>query len=257
MTRKRAAQYTAPALEKGLDILEYLADQAVARSQTEIASALKRSQGEIYRMLACLQERGYVVKLPSGTYRLSLRLFELAHRQSGTVRLLQAALPPMETFCGQTGQSVHLSVQHGSMLMVLVERMPPRRICLAVGEGTTLPLSQAASGKVLLSRMPRAHALQVLDGDTSWSAASAKSRNAVMKAITQAQADGCLVTRSELTPGAVDIAIPVGVAGTDTSAVVAVPFVSPKRGASKATSDYLKALGDCARAINTNLGVSV
>ena len=52
--------YAAPALEKGLDILEMLCKSEGALSQKEIAKQLGRSVGEIYRMVSCLVDRTYV-----------------------------------------------------------------------------------------------------------------------------------------------------------------------------------------------------
>ena len=255
--RKKSVRYRAPALEKGLDILEYLADQPVGRSQTEIGAALRRSQSEIYRMLACLEARGYVVKIQqTGNYRLSLRLFELAHRQSATVALRQAALLPLDALAEETGQSVHLSVQHGNALLVLVERMPARRICLAVGEGTSLPLSQSASGRLFLSRMPEAQVAGVLETDPHFQSASPAGRRAVLASIAEARRSGRLVVASDVTPGAVDIAYPVGVAGTDTSAVVDLPFIAPGPTAAGVTERYRKAVKRCADRINQNLGIT-
>ena len=50
--RSTDATYSAPALEKGLDILELLAGEAEGLSQAAIAERLGRSTGEIFRMLA-------------------------------------------------------------------------------------------------------------------------------------------------------------------------------------------------------------
>lgn len=257
MKPKKVIRYRAPALEKGLDILEFLADQPVPRSQTEIGAALKRSQSEIYRMLACLEERGYVVKqAPSGSYRLSLRLFELAHRQSSTGTLRQAGLMPLDALAEETGQSVHLSVQHGNAVMVLIERMPTRHICLAVGEGTTLPLSRSTSGKVILGRMTPQRVADVLKSDLPYQTAPAARRRAVDAGIAEARRLGHLVTASDLTPGAVDVAFPVGVADTDTAAVVDMPFILPAHGAERLKAAHVKAVRACAEQINQNLGIT-
>ena len=50
-------KYRAPALDKGLDILELLAATEEGLSQAEIAKALDRSPNEIYRMLDRLVRR--------------------------------------------------------------------------------------------------------------------------------------------------------------------------------------------------------
>ena len=84
-----AAAYSAPALEKGLDILELLADSAPGLTQNQIAARLGRSAGELFRMLEVLERRGYLGRSPSdGSYSLTLKLFELAHRQPPVKRLL-------------------------------------------------------------------------------------------------------------------------------------------------------------------------
>ncbi len=90
-----AAAYTAPALEKGLDILELLAGEAGGISQTVIAQRLARTTTELFRMLAVLERRGYVMRELDGGYRLTLRLFELAHQHPPLKRLLTVALPAM------------------------------------------------------------------------------------------------------------------------------------------------------------------
>ena len=48
-------KYTAPALEKGLDIIDVLSSQDHGLTQIDIARTLDRSVGEIYRMLVVLQ----------------------------------------------------------------------------------------------------------------------------------------------------------------------------------------------------------
>ena len=48
---KSKKNYSAPALEKGLDIIELLSKSSIGFSQAEIAKELKRSVNEIYRML--------------------------------------------------------------------------------------------------------------------------------------------------------------------------------------------------------------
>ena len=56
--------YSAPALEKGLDILELLSEQEAGLTQSEIARGLGRSIGEIFRMLMVLRDRGFVSQDP-------------------------------------------------------------------------------------------------------------------------------------------------------------------------------------------------
>ncbi|WP_347266589.1 helix-turn-helix domain-containing protein [Paracoccus sp. (in: a-proteobacteria)] len=57
-----AHRYRAPALDKGLDILEVLAEQARDLTRAEIVRELGLSPSQIYRMLERLVARGYVTR---------------------------------------------------------------------------------------------------------------------------------------------------------------------------------------------------
>jgi len=64
MTNPEKLQPGAPALEKGLDLLEALAGASRGLSQKQLAERVGRSVGEIFRMLVALERRGYVARDP-------------------------------------------------------------------------------------------------------------------------------------------------------------------------------------------------
>ncbi len=59
-------RYRAPALDKGLDILELLATEPGGLTRAEIVRAMGRGPSEIYRMLERLVARGYVSRSAEG-----------------------------------------------------------------------------------------------------------------------------------------------------------------------------------------------
>ena len=62
-------EYAAPAVDKALDILELLADRSGGVSQLDIATAVGRSAGQIFRVLLRLERRGYVHRDQQGVLR--------------------------------------------------------------------------------------------------------------------------------------------------------------------------------------------
>jgi DNA-binding IclR family transcriptional regulator len=147
-----SSRYRAPALEKGLDILELLSDRPEGLSQSEIARALERSVGEIFRMLNCLVERGYLsIQRPSDRYILTLKLFELANRSAPLNRLLANATPLMKELTNEVHQSCHLVVIEGGHGVVVAQVDSPSHIGFAVRVGTVMNLSTTASGHTLLA----------------------------------------------------------------------------------------------------------
>ena len=148
---KNAVQPGAPALEKGLDLLEALAAEARGLSQKQLAERVGRSVGEIFRMLVALERRGYVTRDPvTGEYTLTLKLFRIASQFPPTERLLQAALPVMEQLAGRVQLSCHLTVLHGEQFMVIARIEPEWLMGWSVKVGAVFPLTQQyASAKVL------------------------------------------------------------------------------------------------------------
>ena len=110
-TAERTTDYSAPALDKALDILELLAGEAGGLTQTEIAEAVGRNVSQIYRVLATLERRGYLTRDDrSGRYVLSMALFDLAHRHPPLRGLVQLAAGPMRELADGIRQSCNLSV---------------------------------------------------------------------------------------------------------------------------------------------------
>src|SRR5204863_8536607 len=102
--------YRAPALEKGLDVLEMLAAQTEPMTLTAIVKQLGRSHGELFRMVQVLEQRGFIEQEPGREgYRLTDRLFSLGMQQPRNATLLEIALPVMRQLAQAVGQSCHLA----------------------------------------------------------------------------------------------------------------------------------------------------
>ncbi len=143
--------YSAPALEKGLDILETLCRSEHPLSQKELAQRLGRSVGEIYRMVACLVTRNYLTLVDENTYGITTKLFELSHVNPPTHRLLFEATPIMQRLAGELDQSCHLTVYGQGKQVVLFKVDTPSGMGLAVRAGAELDVLISASGRVLLA----------------------------------------------------------------------------------------------------------
>ena len=143
--------YSAPALEKGLDILEMLCRSEQPMSQKDIAQQLGRSVGEIYRMLSCLVSRNYVAVLDDNSYSITTKLFELSNLHPPTRRLLLEATPLMQRLAGELDQSCHLTVYGQGKQVVLCKVDTPSGMGFAIRAGAELDILISASGRVLLA----------------------------------------------------------------------------------------------------------
>jgi DNA-binding IclR family transcriptional regulator len=144
--------YTAPALDKALDIMELLAETDGALSQSGIAETLGRSVGEIFRVLQTLERRGYLLRDPdSGLYSLSMRLFDLAHRHPPLRGLIQAASWPMRRLADEVSQSCNLAILEDDAVRVVAQIESPADFGFRVRVGARFPAGSTATGAVLLA----------------------------------------------------------------------------------------------------------
>lgn len=140
----------APALEKGLEVLELLNRSEAPLSQKEIAEELGRSVGELYRMVLCLTERGYIVNVDD-RFSVTTKLFELAHVNPPTARLLAAAEPIMHKLASDLEQSCHLTIYNHGRQLVVAKVDGPSGVGFSVRVGAELDVLVSASGRVLLA----------------------------------------------------------------------------------------------------------
>ena len=144
-------KYRAPALDKGLDILELLASSEDGMSQAEIAKALNRTPNEIYRMLDRLVRRSYVRRTPGDLYEITLKLFELAHERPPLHRLVSQSLPVMRRFARETEQACHLVVHDRNILVVVAQVDSPGYWNVSIRVGSRVSMINTGSGHVFLA----------------------------------------------------------------------------------------------------------
>jgi DNA-binding IclR family transcriptional regulator len=147
-TTEDELKYKAPALEKGLDILELLARNSVPLTSSQIATTLGRSVSELFRMILALEYRGYIMQVADG-YALTNKLFTLGIAQGTAKTLLDASLPVMKELSAELGQSCHLVVPSGDQIVVIARQESPMDLGFSVRVGYRRRLIDTNSGALL------------------------------------------------------------------------------------------------------------
>lgn len=202
--------YSAPALEKGIDILEALAASEEAMTARQIAEQLGRSKNEIFRMVYVLVERGYVNRDPA-TDRLSLsnRLFELGMRTPRSRTLVEVALPAMERFANASGHATHLVVVSRGQTVVIANAAPPWaafNFFLQPGYGNAA--TEAISGQTIIAFQTEdrrkamiEESLALLGGKSAFPS--------LVEEIDRIARSGSIVAPSHFLVGVIDICAPI------------------------------------------------
>lgn len=203
-------RYRAPALDKGLDILELLSDQQEGLTRTEITKELGRNASEIYRMLERLVARRYVTRSTGGDrYTLSLKLFALAHRHPPMSRLVAEALPPMQRFANTTEQSCHLSIYDHGNLLVVAQVDGPCPWGLSVKVGARIGLADSAPGRVMLAFQAPAQRAQMLSEHGNLNDAPLPDERELIDACHTIRHAGFLRRESRQALGVTDLSYPI------------------------------------------------
>jgi DNA-binding IclR family transcriptional regulator len=142
--------YSAPALEKGLDILEALCRSQHPMTQKDLAGHVGRSVGEIYRMIQCLVSRNYVAQIDD-SYSVTTKLFEISHLNPPTHRLLIEATPVMNKLASEFDLSCHLTVYNHGKQVVIAKVDTPSGMGFSLRVGSDLDVLISVSGRVLVA----------------------------------------------------------------------------------------------------------
>lgn len=226
MTQDDDERYRAPALDKGLDILELLAEQPHGMTRAEIVRALGRSQSEIYRMLERLVARDYVTRSTQGDrYALSLKLFVLGSRHPPVERLVARAMPLMDGFCKESEQSCHMSVYDRGNLTVVAQVNSPNNWSLSLRLGARISLLDTGSGHAMLAFQSGQRRAEMIDAHEAVDGEAPQSDADMNALLARVRAAGGWQGKSHQTEGVVDISLPVSGPGDDAIAVLTCPYV--------------------------------
>jgi DNA-binding IclR family transcriptional regulator len=243
----------APALEKGLDLLEVLAAEPNGISQKNLAARVGRSVGEIFRMLGVLEQRGYVVRdAKSGEYALSLRLFQLATQHPPARRLQQAALPVMEELAEQSGLSCHLSMMSGTHFLTVAQAESSRPMGWSVKLGALFPLAMPYVSARILAAFQRRRREEVIELLARQSGLAIDAVGPRLDAIAVAGYD---MAPSEVVAGLVDISAPVFDHSGQVLAALTLPFL-PQLDQNRDAGVALALLRQAAASISEKIGAA-
>lgn len=216
-------RYRAPALDKGLDIIELLAVHPGGLTRSEIMKEMGKSPSEIYRMLERLVARNYVSRsLEGDRYALTMKLFHLAASYPPLRRLVMNAQPHMDDFAKATMQSVHLAVADMGEVHVVAQASSHSAWEFRLRVGAMLDLLHTSSGQTLLAFQDSESAAQILKAVPGGSDIISEE---LAEDLLHIRKTGYRVNASQQLVGVTDISVPVRSANGLAVAVLTCPYL--------------------------------
>ncbi len=243
-------KYRAPALEKGLDIVELLAASPRPMPPKLISEKLGKSVSELFRMVQVLENRGYVAMAENQSgYELTNKLFSLGMARGISKNLLDHAVPAMRALSEDILQACHIVVASDDQVVVVGQMDAPANPSFHIRVGFRQNIVDATSGALL-------YAFQKPKVRDAW-------RNALKPAVSAdewqkfetlaetALAKGYLVAQSAYTESITDISSPV-FSDRGLIAALTIPYI--KNRLSVSVEECAKSLVEAAGALSKALG---
>ena len=216
MSDEDSDRYRAPALDKGLDILELLADVDGGLTQAEIAKRLDRSPNEFYRMLDRLVRRGYVTRIDGDRFSLTLKLFGL----------VSFAVPLMRELAEASRQANQLVVFDRGNPVVIAQQEAPGYWGISIRVGSRISLFDTGSGHVLLAFRSAQERERMIAENVGSDGADPRVTPDFLARLDLIRTRGYEMMPSAQTAGVINLSAPV--LGADGTAIAAltVPYIT-------------------------------
>lgn len=223
MTNEKKTEYRAPALEKGLQIIELLASQEEPLTKKQIAEKLDRSINEIFRMLSVLVDKQYIeFDNESSTYSLTLKMFALSNQYPPVTQLLKRAQPLMDAMSLKLDQSCHLSCYKNGKLIVIARAESHYKMGFGLRLGASLDIFASGSGVALLSFSIEEERQEIIAKVNATNDEIQNTLSHIEKTIEK----GYFVGESPQISGVTNISVPIlGVQG-DVMAILTIPYMT-------------------------------
>jgi DNA-binding IclR family transcriptional regulator len=229
-----------------LSILGLFSERSPSWTPEAIAERLGCSLPTSYRYLRALSDAGLLRRADPGSYALGPRIVELDYLIRRTDPPLREGGEVLRALAQDTGCDVVLAEMHGDRVITTHQIHGTEGVSASFGRGRRMPLYRGMLSKTLLAWLPRArlrrlHAAHPQEAAGEAFAGDFDTLVANLKAIREA---GHCVSRGELDPELVGIAVPLHGGAGDTAALGVI--LSRRRFATTDLAAMVRRLRDAA-----------
>jgi IclR family acetate operon transcriptional repressor len=203
--------YSVPAVQRAIDIIEYLVSTAGPRNITEVSRHLNIPKSSVFGILQTLRDNGWVEKLEDDRYALTLKLFGLGSSIIASLDLRQQVSPVLRELATQTNITGHLAVLASDEAVYIDKAEVPGAIRLTTYVGSRCALHSTGMGKALLAWLPESEVDRIVRarGLPAYTLKTISSPAALKSELAQVRRLGYAVSIEENEPGVCGIAAPV------------------------------------------------
>jgi len=205
--------YKVHSLERGLDLIEILADEEPEKSLTKLSKDAGFNLSTTHRILTALKCRGYVEQNPmTSKYKLTFKFFEIGNVVVRHLNLREEATPILTDLAEKTGESAYLIILDKDEGLCL-ERIDGHHYLkvLFLQVGGRMPLHIGGGPRVLLAHLPEEEMERVIKskGLPAWTERSITDPDLLRKDLEKIREQGYALSFEDTTEGAAALGSPV------------------------------------------------
>lgn len=193
--------------ERGLRILAEIVTDGET-SVEAVAEKLGIPSSTAYRYFKVLREQNFVIE-EEGRYRPGQVLLRGSGHHQAQSYLAEVGNAVLREIVDQVGETAVMIMRIGSQAICLRRIEPDKSLKYSFAVNELLPLHAGAGQRLLLAWAPPQVVHQVLSGPMKRFTANTLTRDQILAAIPRIRSSGSVVSRGELDPGSVSIAVPV------------------------------------------------
>jgi DNA-binding IclR family transcriptional regulator len=206
-------EYRILSLDAALDVLEaFLEAAGRPLGVTEISRRTGHNKNRVFRILATLAARGYVLQEPeTQEYYLGRGSLLLGEAARNRFDLREAARPYLRELAESSGDAAVLLLPFGDSTVTVDIEYGWQRLQSGGPIGETFPLHVGSSGKLLLAHMPHVERQELLDrlpldplGPNSIT-----DRDELLRELQRVRDQGYATSQEEIEPGLISVGAPI------------------------------------------------
>ena len=249
-------KYHIPILEKGMQVIELIAQSEKGLTVQEMVNSLEHSKTSIYRIVCSLEEMGYLNKNQgNNSFSITKKLFRIGLSSLGTTTIIEHAYDPMRRLRDSLRETVVLGTLMGTKIVILEQVIGSHHFSFILKPGVGVCLHASAPGKAMMAYVSDTERKEILGKIEfkPYTENTITNTADYLKELERVRSNGYGLDMGEELTGVRCIGAPVFNQAGKVAAAVWITGPA-ERLSDKAIKDYSKQVVACANEISKKMG---
>jgi len=207
----RVARDPAPAVTRGIRLLELLAEARRPLTLTEIAGGLGLAKSSTANLCLALEAARMIERVAQG-YRLGLRTAELGGAFAAQFNQVREFYGVCDASPVLASELVQVAILDGADALYIARHEGSRAVRIGTPLGSRLPAALSATGRAMLSTLSDAEVTDLVGPDATFPSVtdpSARDLRGLLRRLADVRGRGWALDAEESLPGIVGVAVPL------------------------------------------------